>query len=336
MMLTSVGYKTDTVDASLVDSWATKPVRKSLLYQALLGLCRGTTRHQAPDPAPSTPLLPAAQSTALRLLLVEDTPVNREVALGMLELLGHHVDIATNGLKAVEAIARKPYDLVLMDCQMPVMDGFTATATIRTREQAAGKMPRLPIIALTAHAIEGDRERCLSAGMDDYLTKPYTLPQLQDFLARWSDPARATAQSQPPDSPKDLPNSESSTAPVQTEIDETAWSTIRALQRPGQPDILHKTLRLYLTSSAELITTLVAAVHQTDTASATIAAHTLKSSSATLGARPLADLCFAMEQAGKAGDGRRLTELLPRVVSAHQAVCDIFTYTLDTPHQEAA
>ncbi len=125
-----------------------------------------------------------AHAGSTRILLAEDNPVNREVALAMLSSLGVVADTATNGREAVDASARTGYDLVLMDCQMPDMDGFAATGEIRTREANAG-LTRVPIVALTANAMRGDREACIAAGMDDYLSKPFTRAQLQALLERW-------------------------------------------------------------------------------------------------------------------------------------------------------
>jgi CheY-like chemotaxis protein len=119
------------------------------------------------------------------VLLVEDNPVNREVALSMLENLGCRVEMATDGLEAVEAASRTRFDLILMDCQMPRMDGYQATELIRQNERIPCREPiRVPIVALTAHAMEGDRHQCLLAGMDDYLTKPFTQEQLRELLER--------------------------------------------------------------------------------------------------------------------------------------------------------
>ena len=123
-----------------------------------------------------------------RVLLVEDNRVNQQVALGMLARIGCAVETAANGREALERLAAASFDVVLMDCHMPEMDGFEATAAIRAREAVGGR--RTPIVALTANAIEGDRERCLAAGMDDYLAKPIRLADLRRVVERWG--GRAT------------------------------------------------------------------------------------------------------------------------------------------------
>ncbi|MCW5892666.1 MAG: response regulator [bacterium] len=172
------------------DAALTKPVRQSALFDAIAEVlgrqpAAGPVRH-----APKEALPAAAVSLGLRVLLVEDNPVNQAVAVQMLQRqLGCEVDTAHDGREAVAAVARAAYDVVLMDVQMPEMDGFAATAEIR-RNEAAGA--RLPIIAMTAHALEGDRERCLAAGMDDYLSKPVQRARLVEKLAAWG-PARAHA-----------------------------------------------------------------------------------------------------------------------------------------------
>lgn len=161
------------------DVWLVKPVRRSQLYNALCEVA-GVSHQMA---YPDTPKQERRMS-GVRVLLVEDNEVNRKLALHMLKRLGCSVEIATNGREAVEMTASRVYDLVLMDIQMPEMDGIEATRLIREREQNSGR--HLPIVAMTAHAMEGDRERCLAAGMDDYLSKPVKIDLLAQMVEKWN------------------------------------------------------------------------------------------------------------------------------------------------------
>jgi len=171
-----------------IQSCIAKPVRQSHLYKALLGAVN--VRVESP---PATPVGQAAsKSTAIQpgrhVLLVEDNPVNTYAAELMLAHLGCEVTTKSNGKEAVEAVFKTPFDVVLMDCWMPEMDGFAATLEIRRREREYGTARPLPIIALTAHAMKEDRERCLASGMDDYLSKPIDLARLSTILQRWLAP----------------------------------------------------------------------------------------------------------------------------------------------------
>jgi CheY-like chemotaxis protein len=141
-----------------------------------------------------------------RVLVAEDNPVNQKVIVKILERMGLRVDVVANGLEAVEAVARLPYDLVLMDCQMPEMNGFEATGAIRRRESDVGtrSVTRLPIVALTAHAMQGEMERCLQAGMDDYTTKPLRMAELERVLDSYLVETEAEASAEPAGAP-DLP-----------------------------------------------------------------------------------------------------------------------------------
>ncbi len=173
----------DETGGAGIDAYITKPVRQARLRDCMLHLLLPST---AAQPNRSLETFPKIDSVAgLRVLLVEDNPVNREVASGMLDSLGCVTTLAEDGGKALEKLDSGQFDVVLMDCQMPVLDGYQATAAIREAEAAAGSSSQV-IVALTANAMPEDRERCLAAGMDDYLSKPFTRDRLKDMLERWS------------------------------------------------------------------------------------------------------------------------------------------------------
>ncbi|HYO61523.1 MAG TPA: response regulator, partial [Actinomycetota bacterium] len=164
----------------------TKPVRQSHLYDAIMTSLGSrplgpTARARKADTFTAT-ISPGRRP---RLLVAEDNAVNQKVAVAMLAKLGFQADVAANGAEAIEALSRIPYQAVLMDCQMPVMDGYDATTAIRKSEDNA---THVPIIAMTASALDGERDRCLAAGMDDYLTKPVAIAELEATLARWTAP----------------------------------------------------------------------------------------------------------------------------------------------------
>jgi PAS domain S-box-containing protein len=186
VMLTPVGRQGDLreVRQAGVKMCLSKPVRQSALYDCLVSVMSSTAESGASVPPADAAPAPARTQNRKRLLLAEDNPVNQEVALGILQIEGYHVTVAKNGLEAVQAYSNATFDLVLMDCHMPEMDGFEATRKIRDIEKDAN-LKRIPIVALTANAMQQDREECLNAGMDDHLSKPYSRLQIRETLARW-------------------------------------------------------------------------------------------------------------------------------------------------------
>ncbi len=176
-----------------IQSCIAKPVRQSHLYKALLDAVMARYEGPPATQVGQTATEPTVIQPARHILLVEDNPVNTYAAKIMLEHLGYAVTAKTNGKQAVEAVFETPFDIVLMDCWMPEMDGFAATLEIRRREREHGTDRPLPIIALTAHAMKEDREHCLASGMDDYLSKPIDLTRLSAILRRWLAPTREPA-----------------------------------------------------------------------------------------------------------------------------------------------
>ena len=288
----------------------------------------------------------------MRILLVEDNPVNREVAYGMLEAFNCLIDTAENGREAVAATAATDYALVFMDCQMPEMDGFAATRLIREHEakrvgdtdsNARPGIRRVPIVALTAHAMQGDRELCLAAGMDDHLTKPYTYSQLEHVLARWLPRGQTTLEEgcgATPSSPSRQTRGRQPTVPQRVEtlgdtrveatiIDQAALAAIRELQRPGHPDILARILSEYIDTSPVMVDRIRRAVLSKNAAELRASAHCLKSSSAQLGASVLAADCRELELMGAGHDLDRAHEILSELEQHYTAACTAFQAELE-------
>ena len=298
LMLTSVGQDGGGEPAgdAGISRCLTKPVRQSILHAALIDLLR-----PGREPAGVSPHGPGSAAPILaRVLLVEDNGVNQEVALAMLESFGCRVDLAENGAAAITAWQCNPYDLILMDGQMPILDGYQATGFIREKEKAAGggAPRRIPIVALTGHALQEDREKCLACGMDDYLAKPVSAQRLRSMLERWLAPRECEAGAPlcsglPPDAPGCA--TEENGSPPGPLIAEEFLESIRILQRPGQPDLLQKAIERYLGAAPELLAEMRRGMAAGDFDAVLRAAHSHKSSSATLGALSLAALCSRLE-----------------------------------------
>lgn len=204
VLLTSVGQRGDARKAQHagIAAYLTKPIRQTLLYECLSVVLGSVSEAGAPTTQQATSIITrhslseAQTRTKPVILVVDDNPVNQKVAANMLEKLGYRVNVAANGREAVESIARIPYALVFMDCQMPEMDGLEATRAIRGQEErqcrAGNDLSRLPVIAMTANAMQEDRDRCLASGMDDFLSKPVIKKALEAVLIRWLGPVQVT------------------------------------------------------------------------------------------------------------------------------------------------
>ena len=279
----------------------TKPVRQSALRQCL-AMIDGDIEPAAPASELPPPPPPEGVAGAC-VLLVEDNPVNLEVAVGILESFGCKVETATNGVEALDRYTKGEYGLIFMDCQMPEMDGFEATAEIRKQEAKSDR--RTPIVALTASAIEGDREQCLASGMDDYVPKPFTTDQMRSALVTWL--SSATRNTTKRDhltlvASARAPASTPAPLPLPTEpIDEAVLNNLAQLQREGRPDIVNRVITLFLESAPALLRDLQEGAAKADTAVLHRASHTLKSASANVGAALLSAHCRELEAMARTG-----------------------------------
>ncbi len=298
LLLTSIGVTGDVaqVREAGIAAHLTKPVRQSELYNGLAEVMdrpRRGARHALPQSG--------AVATAVSgvVLLVEDNPVNQEVAREMLEAMGLQVHLAEDGQQALAVLANGHYDAVLMDCQMPRMDGYQATRALREREQASGSL-RTPVIALTANALAGDRETCLEAGMDDYLGKPFTSVQLLLMLRRWM-PARSEAS--PSEVAIPAPSAPATDAAIESHatIDLRVLGELRALNPVRGEQIVARVVATFLSSVPPQIDRLQKAAAALDADALRDIAHALKSSAAHLGAQRLSRLAREIEQHGRDG-----------------------------------
>jgi CheY-like chemotaxis protein/HPt (histidine-containing phosphotransfer) domain-containing protein len=265
----------------------------------------------------AVPRLTTALAVGPRILVVEDNAVNREVAAGMLENLGYRSESAVNGLLALEAIAESTYAAVLMDCQMPVMDGLTATQEIRRREAGdSGSNRRVPIIALTANAMEANRERCLAAGMDDFLPKPFTQAHLEAVLGRWAPAAQAARHDR--ESAREGGEAVRVAGAEASVLDAEVLRDIAAL---GRPALLGSLIDLYLEHSRPLVETIESAGRGQDPPGLVEALHTLKSSTANLGGARLTALLRECEAHAQERGAAGAPELA-RLSAAYHEFCE--------------
>ncbi|MDZ4699341.1 MAG: ATP-binding protein [Rhodothermales bacterium] len=272
----------------------TKPVKLSRLLDCLL---KGIPESTPELPSPNADV---AATNRARILLAEDNLTNQQVALHILRKRGHTVDAVANGREALAAVASGAYDLVLMDVQMPVMDGFAATAAIR---QMDGSARTIPIIAMTAHAMAGDREKCLEAGMDDYTSKPIISRELFATIDRWTagiEPAPLD-----PASPSGIPA-----------IDPAPINFDDALERfAGDREFLDELLGDFQSQAIDILQAIRSAVDAGDADALRYQAHTLKGAAANLGANALSAAAFELEKIGKVGALDGAGEALIRLVA---------------------
>jgi len=291
LLLTSLG-RLAQLPKGVFSAQLSKPLKASQLYNALIQLLTGgSADEETAEPATDG----KRTRSALRILLAEDNAMNQKVALRLLERLGYRADIANNGLEAIEALERKPYDVVLMDVQMPELDGLDATR--RICEQWPPES-RPHIVAMTANALPEDREACFAAGMDDYVAKPIRAEEL----------AAALKRAKPLSTDDGRENGD-------VKLDDSALRNLRDL---GGDDFLGEVIDAFLADAPGLLVTLRGSLDGRSNEELRRAAHTLKSNGATLGAEQFAELCRTLEQRAKAGELEGAEELVERIETEYR------------------
>jgi two-component system sensor histidine kinase/response regulator len=314
----------DTRDAGNadIDAWLAKPVRQTALYECLVNVMAGQLQEAHAAPAACEPVPTAPTGNRGRILLVEDNPVNQMVALGMLQIHGYNVTLAGNGREALDAHAQAAFDVILMDCHMPEMDGFAATKQIRERERSSISK-RVPIIALTANAMAKDREDCLAAGMDDHLSKPFGIVQMKEMLDRWMPRAAATQA----EAARPAAGAAVESAGV---LDRQALDQLAKLITNGKPELLARVINLYLVESPKLIQKLKQAADANDAPEIARSAHSLRSSSANVGAGALSRYCGDIEASARRADSEEARKLFAIIEAEHGRVQAALTAESET------
>jgi len=280
-------------------AYLTKPARRAVLLRAVeIALGRAESEEGIADESSVVPGAPADRNLALaegRLILVaEDNPTNQMLVRRQLERLGYAADVVADGHQGIDAYASVSYGLVITDCHMPEMDGFELTQKIRDLEHLTGRK-RVPIVAMTANVLQGEAERCLAAGMDDYLGKPVRLSRLSETIQRWLP---RTGAPTPATTPSTSASGESAPGSSSMPID-----TAHLIEMFGEIDeVARATLATFLASSRKLVKTLITQLATGDLSGAGKAAHSIKGAARSAGAFPLAEIAGGIETAAKIED----------------------------------
>ena len=308
-----------------IDACLAKPVRQTVLYECLVNVMACQPQEAVAAREVSEPVNAAPAGSRGNILLVEDNLINQQVALGILQIQGYSVTVVNNGREALDAYAQGAFDLILMDCHMPEMDGFEATREIRGRERSSiGK--RVPIIALTANAMAQDREECLSTGMDDHLSKPFSMQTMQDMLDRWMPQAASTKSAAAAELAARSP------AKAAAALDRRVLDQLSTLLKPER---LARAINFYLVESPKLIQKLKQAAAANDAPEIVRSAHSLKSSSANLGASVLSRYCEDIEASARRADAEEACKLFAKIETEYGCVQTALTAELELATSKA-
>jgi len=319
VLITPHGVRQEIPPAARIPfvTFTTKPVKPVQFFEALTRAFSNikSVPEQAPSPVQTQQTL--ASQLPLRVLLCDDNTINQKVAVRILQQLGYEPDQAANGREALDALDRKPYDLIFMDVMMPEMDGLEATRAIRKLQQSGGNAnfnARIVIIAMTAQAMQGDREKCLAAGMDDYLAKPIRPKDVRDIIERWSTKL---------DSPAPVPPASPPAAATPPTPEGPPVEMDRLLDLGGgDQESLRELVELYLKQTTEQIAQLEMAVRANQAEQVRHVAHSCAGASATLGMARLVPLLRELERQGKAGQLTNAEQLCADLASEFKRIQD--------------
>ncbi len=367
ILLSSLGKPEDpnALHEGGFEAYLSKPVRKGVLEQCLATVMNQTPKRLSKEQPGSESVAgvnqPVFQNCA-RILVVDDQQVNQQLAMLRLEGWGHRVDVVSNGKEAVEAVRHVPYDLILMDCQMPEMDGYEATYEIRRLETSHRKQlsireirerpPRLPIIAMTANAMAGDREKCLEAGMDDYLAKPIKPAQLAEVLVKWipkqEEPEKQRkiedeagevkdkkremedGRRQMENGKRKTENGSQATSDEQRETSQVSVTspinseTVSEWRTLGGPSFVVRMIDQFVHDATACVTRLEEAVERQDQSVIADMAHALKGMSHNMGAESLGELCHFLEHEGTRASAAQLAVKFEALQREFHRVCQAF------------
>jgi len=318
VILTSPGVRVEGMYETDVAAFLSKPVKWPRLYHVLVGICTGRSLRRQDSPAQEYVNPQMATLHPLRILLAEDNPVNQKVALHMLSKPGYRADVAANGWEVLEALKRQVYDMILMDIQMPGLDGIETTRYIR-QQWSTEQAPPPRIVALTASALQDDCERFLEAGMDDYLSKPIRLKELVAVLERCQ--SRHTL----PDGGEELRfpcEGKSENGPV---VDPEVLEQLGGMMGEQADEQVQELKDLFLNNTGRLLDAMDEALKQRDAQQLRYAAHTLKSTSATVGAVRLSARCAGLERQARQGRFEGAEERVEQIKREFERVFEVFT-----------
>ena len=322
VLISTVERGAAELKAAGIDGFVAKPVEQADLFACVARVSGRLNISLSPDNQVTTEARAEAIALCARVLVAEDNAIDREVATTMLQTLGCRVDVAVDGAQAVDAVQRERYDLVFLDCQIPHVDGYEAARQIRRFEEqgqqvgTAACAGHVPIVALTAHTAPADRTNSLESGMDDYVSKPYTMETLRNVIGRWVERAVDSVSSTSSAASTHPQISTTDDAP----ISDAALEEILELDRLSGGGVFARVVHIFLDEAPTALADLQSAVRDGDAAGIATIAHALKSSTLNVGATTMTAVCRQLEELGRSGTTDGAASLLTTLDALYEKV----------------